>query len=121
MIAGADAGDFDAVVVVGGAGAPKWLWGSAPLHRTLRAAQSSGKVLGAICLGPGAMAKAGVLKDVEATVYETPESLRALRDGGARFLRKDVVVAPERRLVTASGPHAAKEFGRALVAALAAG
>ena len=121
MIARADAATFDAVVVVGGAGSPKWLWDSAPLHKTLRAASASSKVVAAICLGPGALAKAGVLKGAEATVYETPESLAALRDGGAKFVRKDCVVAPGRKLVTASGPHAAKEFGLALVAAIASG
>jgi protease I len=118
MIAKVDAAVFDAVVVVGGAGTPKWLWDSAPLHKILRSARAASKVIGSICLGPGALARAGVLKGAEATVYETPESMQALRDGGARFVRKDCVVVPERRLVTASGPHAAKEFGQALVAAL---
>ncbi|HLF06113.1 MAG TPA: DJ-1/PfpI family protein [Thermoplasmata archaeon] len=121
MIARADAAAFDAVVVVGGAGSPQWLWDSAPLHKTVRAAQSSSKVVGAICLGPGALAKAGVLKGAEATVYETPDSLRALREGGAKFVRKECVVAAEHKLVTASGPQAAKEFGLALVAAIATG
>ena len=121
MITRADAGAFDAVVVVGGAGSPQWLWDSAPLQKTLRTAQSSSRVVAAICLGPGALAKAGVLKGVEATVYETPDSLRALRDGGAKFVRKDCVVAAERKVVTASGPHAAKEFGLALVTAIASG
>jgi protease I len=110
--------EYDAVVVVGGAGSPNWLWGSKHLHNVLRRMQSSSRLVAAICLAPGALANADVLKGHEATVYETPDSLRALKEGGAKFVRKDVVVASGGKLITASGPQAAKEFGRALVNAL---
>ncbi len=59
-----DANDFDAVVFVGGVGA-KELFDHERAHELARGA----KVLGAICLAPAILARAGVLKDKAATAY----------------------------------------------------
>jgi len=111
--------DYDAVVVVGGAGSPKYLWGNGELNRILKSASGSGKVVAAICLSGAALAKAGVLKGKNATVFETPDSLDALRDGGASYIRKDVVV--DGKTITASGPAAAETFGKRILEALKTG
>lgn len=111
--------DYDAVVVVGGSGSPKHLWGNVELERILKSAAGNGKVVAAICLSGAALAKAGVLKGRNATVFETPDSLNALRDGGASYVRKDVVV--DGRVITASGPAAAETFGKKIIEALKTG
>ena len=106
---------FDAIVVVGGPG-------SALLARDqevlglLRKADEKGKVLGAICLGPMALACAGILSGKNATVFPEKEALRALKDSGAFYLEKAVVRSG--RVVTAGGPDASGEFAESILKAL---
>src|SRR5262249_30616565 len=110
--------DFDSIVVVGGTGSPKHLWNDDDLASLVRDVHAAGKVVGGICLSGAVLAGAGVLKDLEATVYRTTESLEELRRGGAKFVSKAVVTSGN--VVTASGPEAATEFGKALVATIVA-
>ncbi len=49
--------------------------------------------------------------------YQTPQTLKALKKAGARYVAKNVVT--ESNLVVAEGPAAAKEFGRKLAERLA--
>ncbi|MBI3600780.1 MAG: DJ-1/PfpI family protein [Nitrospinae bacterium] len=113
LIKDAKSADYDAVAVVGGMGSPEHLWGDAQLHKLLQEADKAGKVVAAICLSGAVLARAGILKNKEATVFETPESLKELQKGGARFVRKDVVISG--KIITANGPEAAKSFGTAIV------
>jgi protease I len=115
----AKARDYDAVVAVGGQGTPEHLWNDENLHRLLREARDAGKVVGGICLSGATLAVAGVLKGVEATCYVTDASKREMEKGGAIFVEKPVVVSG--KIVTANGPPAAREFGKALVSALSEG
>lgn len=119
LIKDAKDGDYNAVVVVGGNGSPEHLWNDSQLHKLLQDADKSGKVIAGICLSGAVLAKAGVLKNKEATVYETPESLRELQNGGAKFTRKDVVVSGN--IITANGPEAAKNFGNSIAEAIIKG
>ena len=114
----AQAADYDAVVAVGGRGTPEHLWNDGDLHRLLRDARDGGKVVGGICLSGATLAIAGVLKGVEATCYSTDASRTEMRKGGAVFVEKPVVVSG--KIVTANGPGAARDFGKALVEALSA-
>ncbi|MGE5190007.1 MAG: DJ-1/PfpI family protein [Gemmatimonadota bacterium] len=113
----ARAADYNAVVAVGGRGTPEHLWNDGDLHRLLREAHAGGKVVGGICLSGATLAIAGVLKGVEATCFPTDASRKQMKKGGATFVERPVVVSG--KIVTADGPGAAREFGRALVAALA--
>lgn len=115
----AKAGEYDAVVAVGGRGTPDHLWNDDDLHRLLREAKAAGKVVGGICLSGATLAIAGVLKGVEATCYPTDASKSEMRKGGAVFVEKPVVVSG--RIVTANGPPAARDFGKALVSTIAKG
>jgi protease I len=116
-IADARADEYDAVVVVGGSGSPEHLWGNARLHEILKATEKRERVIGGICLSGAALARAGVLKGKRATVWKTPQSLAELREGGASYTAEAVTV--DGKVVTAEGPHAAKDFGARLVDALA--
>lgn len=104
---------YDAVLVVGGMGAPQYLWDNFTLHTILKTVYSNGKVVGAICLSGAVLAKAGLLNGRNATVYETPESLDALKQGGAYYTAEPVT--EDRRIVTANGPEAATAFGQAVI------
>lgn len=109
--------DYDVIIVIGGPGAPE-LAKHKEVISLLQVAKQRGKNLAAICIAPTVLAKAGVLAGKKATVWESPESIKILEEGKAIFTKKDVVV--ESKLVTASGPPAAREFGRKVVEMLKA-
>jgi protease I len=108
-----DAASYDAIVFVGGAGARTY-WDNATCHALARAAVAKGKVLGAICLAPVILARAGVLQGKQATVW--PAARPELAQAGARVNTSHVVT--EGLIVTGDGPASAEPFGRALIAAL---
>jgi len=102
---------YDAVVFVGGSGARVY-FDDAAAHALARAAEKERKVLGAICLAPVILARAGLLKGRRATVWGDRYK-GVLRSAGAQVPRGHVVC--DGRLVTADEPGAAPAFGRALV------
>ena len=108
----ANADFFDAIVIVGGAGSPA-LAKNSDVISLVQTAFVKGKILGAICLGPMTLAKAGVLSGKKATVFNSNEGTNALKEGKAICLLEDVV--QDGRIVTACGPEAANDFGRKLV------
>jgi protease I len=114
LLSDASAADYVALVIVGGAGAKK-LWGDTTLIRLAQEFAAEDKVLGAICLAPVVLAKAGLLKDTDATCFSSVSS--ELKAEGARYLSEDVVCSG--KIVTASGPDAAEAFGKKLVSLLA--
>ena len=103
---------FDAIVVVGGSGSPT-LAKSEDVLKLLQSAQKQGKIISAICLGPIALARAGILTGRKATIFKTDDSFKALKEGGATYTGEDVTV--DGKLVTACGPQAANEFAAALI------
>jgi protease I len=54
-----------------------------------------------------------LLQGKQATVWEMPESLEALKKGGAIYTGEPVT--EDGRIVTANGPEAAMEFGQAVI------
>jgi len=113
-----NAADFEAIVFVGGPGAADY-FGNKTAHRLAQEAVAQNKVLAAICIAPAILAKAGVLKGKKATVWSAPfdrGSVEILKTEGAEYLDQPVVV--DGKIVTANGPSAAEEFGRAIVEAL---
>ena len=110
QIAECKAGDYDAVVFIGGPGAPEFFT-NATAHALARAAVDQGKVLAAICIAPVTLANAGVLKGKQATCF--PSLQKQLTIQGARVVKPDVV--QDGKLLTATGPQVAREFAEALV------
>jgi protease I len=111
--------DYDAVVFVGGSGA-KAYFDDPAAHKLARDAAGAGRVVGAICIAPSILARAGLLRGRKATVWDDkgPAGPFAadLRAGGAAFTGGDVV--RDGLFVTANGPKAAGNFGRVLVESL---
>lgn len=100
-------------VVVGGSGSPEHLWDNGLVHKALRMIAHDGKPVGALCLSSAVLAKAGLLEGKKATVFVTADSLKALKDGGAKYERRPVVV--DGRIVTADGPASSEAFGSVFV------
>ena len=107
--------DFDAVVFIGGPGMAKNIDNEIH-HRIVQETVNSNKVLGAICIAPAILAKAGVLDGKKATVWSSPmdkSAKKILQENGAIYEDKSVVV--DGKIVTANGPEAVKEFAERVV------
>ena len=107
--------DYDAVVIIGGNGIKK-LWEDEEATRIVREAAEQGKVLGAICAGPGLLAHAGVLDGKKATANPKSGAKPIMVEHGCDYTGERVTV--DGNLVTGNGPDASKAFGEAVVEAL---
>jgi protease I len=105
--------DWDAIVFVGGAGASQY-WDDSLAHNLAREFFNQGKVVGAICIAPVTLANAGILIGKKATCW--PSEKAKLKEKGADYAGEGVV--RDGKIITASGPDVAKEFGEVLVEAL---
>lgn len=105
--------DYDAVIFVGGSGA-KEFWDDAVAHNVACEAKALEKIIGAICIAPVTLAKAGVLKGKRATVF--PGVAREFQTYGVNYTENDLEI--DGNIITASGPEVSGKFGEALVAAL---
>ena len=118
-ISKAKAEDYDAIVVVGGIGSREYLWNDKDLASLVTQAFQEGRVVAAICLSPVVLARAGILKGRQATVFPTPEALEELEKGEAIYTKQRVAVSG--RVVTANGPQSARDFALAICQALTEG
>lgn len=107
--------DYEAIVFVGGPGAQTHAQ-DVNFHSLAQNALRQNKILGAICIAPIILAKAGVLKGKRATVWShknQTEGIGALKDSGAHYEESSVVA--DGKIVTASGPLSAEEFAHTIV------
>lgn len=104
------AANFDAILFIGGSGAKEY-WDNPIAHQLAKDAITKDKILGAICIAPVTLAKAGVLKDKRATVFSS--TALHLRKQGVKYTGHDVEV--DGKIVTANGPAAARKFGEMIV------
>ncbi|HEU4402093.1 MAG TPA: DJ-1/PfpI family protein [Candidatus Polarisedimenticolia bacterium] len=107
------AGDFDAVIFVGGHGAETY-YDDKRAHLLAVESVKGGKPLGAICVAPTILANAGVLKGKMATVW--PSQSKALLSGGANYTGQPV--EKDGSIITADGPTSAVKFGQEIARAL---
>ncbi len=106
--------DYDALVFVGGSGSAIYFDDKLALSMA-RDAFSKGKKACAICIAPVILANAGVLRGKRATVFPD-DSIQKIKDKGATYTGKPVEV--DGKVITANGPAAARDFGRAIAKAL---
>jgi SagB-type dehydrogenase family enzyme len=106
--------DYDAIVFVGGLGTSEYFENPIAL-RIARDAAAKGKILAAISVAPTILANAGVLSRIRATSFFSERPI--LERAGATYT--GVPVERDRLIITAAGPMAANQFGRAIVDALA--
>jgi protease I len=105
--------DYDGIVFVGGGGSKEY-FDSPAAHKLAQNFYSHNKLTSAICIAPAILANAGLLKQKRATSF--PSSAETLKAKGAVFTGGDV--ESDGKLVTGSGPEAAKKFGEKLVEVL---
>lgn len=109
---------YDALIFIGGIGALKYLDNPSSYH-LIQEALAQDKIIGAICIAPLILAKAGVLKGKKATVWSSPlnqQFPRILKDLDVHYLSRPVV--RDEMIVTANGPSTAELFGQTLVRVL---
>jgi protease I len=114
LIKNLDVKNFEIVLFIGGEGMVKHI-DDANFHRVVRDIARARKILGAICVAPCVLAKAGVLANKRATVWHSEinkTTIKILQDNGAIFIDEPVVV--DGNIITANGPEAAKEFAERL-------
>lgn len=107
--------EFDALVIAGGSGAVA-LIENEDVAKLVKEFYENGKVVAAICISPSILAKAGILKGKQATVWSSPldkSFIKYLEEGGATYVKEKVV--RDGKVITASGPEAAEEFGKKIV------
>lgn len=107
------AGEFDAVIFVGGSGSSQY-WNDPIAHKLAQNAFNASRLVCAICIAPVTLAKAGILKGRRATVWSSEAG--QLKEAGAQYTGKPV--EKDGNIITASGPSAAQEFGEAIVRVL---
>ncbi len=110
-----DPAAFDGVVFVGGYGASEF-FDDPVAHALATKALDTQKLVGAICIAPSTLARAGVLKGRRVTSFESQED--DLKRHGANFTGADV--EEDGQIVTGRGPEAAEQFGLRLAERLAA-
>jgi len=113
-----DVRDFDVIVFVGGSGAAKYI-NDERCHKIAKEAVSQNKLLGAICIAPAILARAGVLKDKKATVWSSrldKSAVKILKEEGANYQAEQVAI--DGKIITANGPEAARKFGETIVRVL---
>ena len=116
-IADAKADDYAGLVLCGGSSVPEFFWNDKKLHELVTAMAAAGKVIAAICLSTVVLAKAKLLAGREATVYFLPQAIQELKDAGAKYVKKTLLI--HNNIILAEGPPDSQRFGQAIRAALA--
>lgn len=107
--------DYDILAIAGGKGALKYLDNELS-YQLLQRAVKEKKVIGAICIAPLILARAGILEGKKATVWTSPlykKPIEELKKAGAHYI--DSPVVQDGLIVTANGPSAANLFGQKLI------
>lgn len=105
-IADARVDQYDALVIPGGQMNPDILRTDEDAVSLVRKFADSGKVIAAICHGPWMLIEAGVIKDREATSYN---SIRTdMMNAGARW--RDAEVATDEGIITSRSPKDLEAF-----------
>ena len=117
-IADAKVDDYAALVIGGGSSVPDFFWNDKKLQEFATAMSGAGKIVAAICLSTVVLAKAKLLAGREATVYFLPQAIQELKDAGAKYVKKTLII--HNNIILAEGPPDSQRFGQAIRSALAA-
>jgi len=107
-----DVSKYNAIIFIGGPGVVGYLDNESSWN-IAQESISENKVLGAICIAPTILARAGVLSDKNATVWRSSldkEGINILEENGANYIEKSVVV--DDNIITADGPESSEQFAK---------
>jgi len=110
--------DYDAVIFIGGSGATVYL-DDPVAHKIAQDAVKANKIVGAICIAPVCLAKAGLLQGKRVTTYPAQENQKVLLECKATYTAAPVEI--DANIITADGPQSAKAFGEEIKKALLGG
>lgn len=110
VAAAAERGEFDAIVLPGGAGGADLLAASEVVGRVLRRQWQEGRLIGAICAAPLALATHQIAKGTDITSFP---GVRPRLSGDYSWHDQRVVESGS--LITSQGPGTTFEFALALV------
>lgn len=109
--------DFELIALPGGRPGADHLAADRQLLRLLCKAAEQGALIGAVCAGPRALARAGLLHGRRVTSF--PGALDDLGPADWHYSEEPVVI--DGRLITSRGPGTAMDFALALIEAAAGG
>ncbi len=101
---------LDVLIFVGGSGAVSYLENK-QCHKLANEMNKQGKIVGAICIAPIILARAGVLVGRKATVWSSPmdkSAVKILEKAKVDYLAQPVVV--DGNIITANGASQARRF-----------
>ena len=101
--------DFDLVVLPGGLGGAERLEADRRITALLRRMTEQGRYVAAICAAPRVLAKAGLLKDREATAYP------GILDSQTDLRLSSAAVVRDGTYITTRGPGTALDFALTLI------
>jgi protease I len=105
--------DYDAVIFVGGSGSDEY-WENSVAHNIARKAIEKNKIVSAICIAPVTLANAGLLAGKKVTAF--PSVQGQISKSGAKYTGRPV--EQDGKIITGSGPEAARQFGETIKKAL---
>ncbi len=108
--------EYDEIFIIGDPGAIEFL-DNQTTYKIMQLAAQKDKPFGAICISPRILAHAGLLSGKKATGWNADKKLDALFMQHKVTYKKQPVVT-DGFIVTADGPQAALEFGKAIVAVM---
>lgn len=116
VLSSVNADEYAGIFIIGGPGALEFL-DNQTTYRIMRKIAKAQKPFGAICISPRILASAGLLKGKRATGWNGDNKLNAhFKKHEVHYVKEPVVV--DGNIITADGPQAAKDFGKAIVKAL---
>lgn len=105
--------NFDAIVFVGGSGAVEFIDNNVSYGIIKK---SKDKIIGAICIAPIILAKAGALKNKKCTVWSSSmdkSAIKTIKENGGTYKQEQVVI--DGNIITAENHEASKLFGQSIV------
>lgn len=105
--------DYAGIFLIGGPGALDHL-NNKKVHELLKKIKKLDITFGAICISPRILAQAGVLEGKNATGWDDDNELAEIfKSHKVNYIKKPVVI--DEKVITATGPSAAKEFAEAII------
>jgi len=98
--------NYDALIFAGGPGSREYFNNETAI-KIAKEFYSKGKIICAICAGPGILANAGILNGKKATCFEGISHI--LEEKGALYTKNPTEI--DENIITANGPKSAKSFG----------
>lgn len=105
--------DFDALIIIGGIGTKSHLWGNKDLNKLVFNFGRTSKPLGGLQLAPAIIADSNIAHGKNLTVYKAFDSLTHLKDGGAHYVDKNLVI--DGNIITAKNPKTRELFAKNLI------